>query len=165
MSDSEAEPPRLTPDQIAARVNLLRTHTGNACFACGLENPIGLHLDGFRIDGHEVTASFDARTELAGVVGMLHGGIAATALDEVLVWAGILLEDVLSVTGTLDLRYRRTLPVSGALSLRARVDDRSGTRLRLSGEIEHGDQRCVTASGVYIVSATISDLVARHDTG
>jgi acyl-coenzyme A thioesterase PaaI-like protein len=150
------------PD-VAPRVALLRAHTGNACFACGLENPIGLHIDGFAVEDREITATFDARADLAGVIGLLHGGIAATALDEGLVWAGILLEDVLSVTGTLDLRFRRPLPVEGRLRVRARVDDRTGRRLRLSGEIEAEGRAAVSASGVYLVSATIPELLANHE--
>ena len=108
---------------LAGRVAALRAHTDNGCFACGLDNPIGLHLDGFARDGSDITAAFTARPEYQGTVGSLHGGIAATALDEILVWAGILLEDVLTVTGTMELRYRRPLASAGVHRVRGRVDD------------------------------------------
>lgn len=147
---------------LADVVAALRSHTNNGCFACGLENPIGLHVDDFEKDGDEITASFAARTQYQGTVGSLHGGIAATALDEILVWAGILLEGVLTVTGTMDLRYRTTLANQGSYRLRGRVDERSGRRLRLSGEVEQNGKPAVTARGLYLVSATVEDILAGH---
>ena len=141
-------------------VTTLRNHTDDGCFACGMRNPIGLQINDFAIDGHDVTARFDARRDLQGTVGSLHGGIAATALDEILAWAGILVEGVLCVTATLDLKYRRPLANAGHYLLRGRVDDRSGRRLRLSGELEDDGRAAVTATGVYLVSEDVSALVA-----
>ena len=144
----------------AGLVAALRAHTDNGCFACGLDNPIGLHIDGFSVEDGEVTASFVGREDLRGTIGVLHGGVAATALDEILVWAGIFFEDVLAVTGTLDLRFRRPIRPSGPVCLRARVDDRSGQRLRLSGEVEVDGAVAVSASGIYLVSVTVDEIVA-----
>lgn len=143
-------------------VEALRAHTNNGCFACGLDNPIGLHVDGFKREGDEITASFAARPGYQGIVGSLHGGIAATTLDEILVWAGILLEGVLTVTGTMDLRYRTPLGNAGTYRLRGRVDERTGRRLRLSGEVELAGQPAVTARGLYLVSTTVDEILAGH---
>ena len=149
------------PISLARIVDTLRAHTGNGCFACGLANPIGLHVDGFVQQGGDVMARFPARADLQGVIGVLHGGIAATALDEILVWAGIIQEKVLTVTAKLDLRYR--LPVTnldGPVELRARVDERRGRRLNISGELDAGDGKVsVSASGLYLVSHTVADLM------
>ncbi|MDE0169517.1 MAG: PaaI family thioesterase [bacterium] len=146
---------------LARIVDRLRAHTGNGCFACGLANPIGLHVDGFVEQGGDITARFTARADLQGVIGVLHGGIAATALDEILVWAGIIQEKVLTVTAKLDLRYRRPVRnLDGTIELRARVDERRGRRLSMSGELDAGDGRvAVSASGLYLVSHTVADLM------
>lgn len=141
-------------------VSTLRNHTDDGCFACGMRNPIGLQINEFAIDGSDVTAVFNARRDLQGTNGSLHGGIAATAIDEILAWSAILLEGVLSVTGTLELRYRRPLADGGTYLLRGRVDERSGRRLRLSGGIEHDGRPAVTGSGLYLVTDDVSDLVA-----
>ncbi|TDI39317.1 MAG: PaaI family thioesterase, partial [Acidobacteria bacterium] len=77
----------------------MRRHYDDGCFACGRENPLGLHLDGFSLDDGVVSARFDPREEYRGAGISLHGGVAATALDEMLVWAGILDLKVMSVTG------------------------------------------------------------------
>lgn len=136
-------------------------HTGNECFACGLANPIGLHIDGFTEQDGDVRARFTARPELQGTIGSLHGGIAATALDEILVWAGIIQEKVLTVTARLQVRYRRPVGnLDGPIGLRARVDERRGRRLTISGELDGGDGNAsVTASGLYLVSRDVTDLV------
>ena len=60
-------------------------HT-RSCFVCGLHNPVGLKLD-FETDGRIVRTRFVARPEYAGFRDALHGGIIATILDEVMVWA------------------------------------------------------------------------------
>lgn len=149
------------PAPISRIVDRLREHTGNGCFACGLANPIGLQIDGFMQQDGDVLAGFTARPELQGIIGSLHGGIAATALDEILVWAGILQEGVLTVTARLEVRYRRPVGnLDGSIRLRARVDDRRGRRLRMSGELEPGDgAAAVTASGLYLVSHTVAELM------
>lgn len=145
---------------IAQIADRLREHTGNGCFACGLANPIGLHLDGFtRLDG-DIAARFNARPGYQGIIGTLHGGVSATALDEILVWAGIIQEEVLTVTAKLELRYRR--PVTGlgeSIGLRGRVDERRGRRLSISGELMDEDGAvAVAAAGLYLVSHTIEEL-------
>ncbi len=148
--------PATLPDVIER----IRRHYGEGCFACGRDNPIGLHLDGFTLDGTEVTAHFRPRTEYRGVPSTLHGGVAATALDEVMVWAGALVEDVMTVTGTMQLRFRRTVPVDQDVALRGWVLDRSGRRLRLASELIVDGKVAVEASGLYLVSVTVEELLA-----
>lgn len=141
-------------------VERIRRHYGDGCFACGRSNPLGLHLDGFDVADGWVSAEFTPRPDYRGAGDSLHGGIAATALDEILVWAGILLEDVLTVTGTLQLRYRKPLTVRQPLRLRARPEERSGRRLRIRGELGTPAGSAVEATGIYVVTHTIAELLA-----
>ncbi len=58
------------------------------CFVCGPKNPIGLKLEFALEDGKYVT-HFTPGPEHAGFIGITHGGIVSTVLDEVmarLVW-------------------------------------------------------------------------------
>ncbi len=146
---------------ISLIVDRLREHTGNECFACGLANPIGLHIDDFMERDGDVLARFTARPELQGTINHLHGGIAATALDEILVWAGIIQEKVLTVTARLQLRYGRPVKnLQDPIRLRARVEERRGRRLTISGELDAGDgTTSVTASGLYLVSHSVAELM------
>ena len=136
----------------------MRRHYDDGCFACGRENPLGLHLDGFSLDDGVVSARFDPREEYRGAGISLHGGVAATALDEMLVWAGILDLKVMSVTAKIDLKYRRPVDVTDPILVRARVDERRGRRLLTSGELLVEDRVCVEASGLYLVTANLEEM-------
>lgn len=148
------------PEEIARLVDAVRRHYDDGCFACGRDNPIGLHLDGFTLEDGLVSARFAPRPEYRGAGTTLHGGVAATALDEILVWAGILVERVLTVTGTMELRYRRPVEVGDQIAVSAWVDERRGRRLTLSGELAVAGDVRVQASGLYLVSATLEELFA-----
>jgi uncharacterized protein (TIGR00369 family) len=60
-------------------------HT-KSCFVCGESNPVGLRLR-FETDGVIVSAKFVPLAEHVGFKQTVHGGLAATLLDEVMVWA------------------------------------------------------------------------------
>lgn len=126
------------------------------CFGCGRNNPIGLQLDGFTVDDGEVSASFAPRELYRGFEGVLHGGVLATALDEMMSWTAILDQGVFVVTGKLDLRFRNPAPVTGVFRLVARVDERRGRRLMISGECHRPDgEVAAEASGLFLVSREV----------
>ena len=64
------------------RIRLPRT---KSCFVCGVKNPSGLQLS-FDTDGQKVYGEFVPRPEHVGFKGIVHGGVLATVLDEVMVW-------------------------------------------------------------------------------
>ena len=144
---------------IADLVDRIRRHYDDGCFACGRDNPIGLHLDDFTLDDDgEVSARFTPRKDYRGAGTTVHGGVAATALDEMLVWAGLLNEKVLTVTGKLELRYRKPLHVHEVVVATARVDEFSGRRMTASGELTVDDEMRAQASGLFLVSADLAEM-------
>ncbi len=60
-------------------------HT-HSCFVCGESNPAGLKLR-FETDGKMVQTRFVPRPEHIGFQQTVHGGLIATILDEIMVWA------------------------------------------------------------------------------
>jgi acyl-coenzyme A thioesterase PaaI-like protein len=100
------------------------------CFACGDDNPIGMHLDDIRRVGDEVHATLHPRPEYQSFPGVLHGGISATALDEVLGYSAILLADIWAATATMEVRYRAQVPYDAPLPLVAGLIDARGRRVR-----------------------------------
>jgi acyl-coenzyme A thioesterase PaaI-like protein len=89
------------------------------CFACGSGNPIGLKLE-FRFDGDDYMTSLEVRPEYQGWTGVMHGGLIATALDEVM--ARLLWEkDINAITGRLNIRYHSPVPVGDRLQIRGRI--------------------------------------------
>lgn len=133
----------------------VRRSFGDRCFACGRKNDEGLHLDDWDWQDGEATAVFLPRPAHVGAGDTLHGGLAATVLDEAMVWAGIFGERVLSVTGTLNLRFRKPLFVSDTITVVGWVEERRGRRLKLAGRLQTGDEIAAEASGLYLVSSTV----------
>lgn len=79
-----------------------------SCFVCGEANPIGLRLE-FQTDGRVVTTRFTPRAEHVGFKGVVHGGLIATLLDEVMVWACAVHERKFAVCAELDVRFLKPL--------------------------------------------------------
>jgi len=102
------------------------TRTDHACFGCGDENPIGLHLR-FAPEGDGVKASFVPRPEHQGFHDVVHGGIISAVLDEAMAWATAHV-GVWAVTGEMRVRFRQPLRIGEPTSVVARV---SGIRGRL----------------------------------
>lgn len=132
---------------------------GHGCFACGRDNPTGMHLQLVGIEDDEIVGGFTPSVDHQGSPAALHGGIAATALDEILVWAAIAFERVMSVTGNLELKFRRPVGVTEPIELRGRVVERRGRRLSLDGRLVIDGAVAVEARGLYLVSADVADIL------
>lgn len=129
------------------------------CFGCGPENPMGLHLDDFEVVDDSVVAEFTPRPEYQGFGGVLHGGVLATALDEILAWSAILLAGSPAVTAKLELRYRNPAPAIATYRLTGRVVEDRGRRLVLSGTCHVDDRLIAQAEGVFLKSTGSTDYV------
>lgn len=137
----------------------------DACFACGAGNPIGLQIGGFESTGEVVSAQFTPRAEYRGFEDVLHGGIIATALDEMLSWTAILLERVMVVTAKLELRYAKPAPVAATYRLTGALEERRGRRLLMRGECRTvPDTVVASASGLFLVVPGSDDPVLASTT-
>lgn len=90
------------------------------CFACGLENPIGLKLKFYQTAPDEVTAEFTAPEEYQGYAGILHGGVTATILDEAVGRAFMGTDPVTTnfmVTAELTIKYKQKVPIGQPLKI------------------------------------------------
>jgi acyl-coenzyme A thioesterase PaaI-like protein len=97
------------------------------CFACGRNNPIGLHLQ-FDYGDEGVTARFVPEQVHQGYPGIMHGGLVSTLLDETMAHA-VIHACGLAVTGELQVRLRgQGVPIGTPVCLRGRV---TGQRSRL----------------------------------
>ena len=106
----------------------------NHCFGCGSENALGLRLE-FREtdDGVEVTHLVPG--QFAGPPGVVHGGIQATLLDEVLCMTAYAKRNTGVVTGELTVRYLRPAPTETPLVVRGRVVEDLADSFVIAGEI------------------------------
>jgi len=120
------------------------------CFACGLDNPIGLKMAFYEDDEGRVVAKFTPRDEHQGYPGVVHGGIVTALLDEVLGRVAIAAERWM-VTGRLNIRFRRPIPVGEPLTIVGQVVSWNKRTLEAHGEIRLADgQVGAEATGTFL---------------
>lgn len=108
------------------------------CFGCGQDNDSGLRLQYRRTGEASVEARYVVPGHFMGADGVVHGGIQATLLDEVMglaVHSMLAGEDHKIVTVELNVRYRKVTPIESPLLIRASLVRTDGPNLFLSGEI------------------------------
>ncbi|HVB62540.1 MAG TPA: PaaI family thioesterase [Ktedonobacteraceae bacterium] len=105
------------------------------CFVCGQRNPFGLKLV-FRLEENSIVADFQPRAEHQGFPGIIHGGIVAAILDETLGRTSILAaRPEWTMTGRLEIRYRRSVPYGPTLRVRAALGSQRLRMIQASGVI------------------------------
>ena len=116
------------------------------------ENPLGLGLR-FTKEAPGLVARFDPKPGHRGPPGFLHGGIAATVLDETMASVGWAMDNVACVTATLELKYRKPVPLDGRPirieAWRDRVEPRKMQRVQGRLLLDDGTV-CVEASGIFV---------------
>src|SRR6266496_1066784 len=135
------------------------------CFVCGQRNPYGLHLV-FRLENNTIVADFQPREEHQGFPGVIHGGIVAAVLDEALGRTSMLAEKPeWSMTGRLEVRYRRYVPFGPLLRIRASLESERRQIVQASGKLTLADDESVTlaeAQGTFLyLSDNVIDTVLK----
>jgi len=92
----------------------------NYCFACGPDNPDGMHLE-FTLDEARKTfvCHFSLGKRYTGPPGHCHGGIIATILDDAMGKVNKLRE-VVAVTKEMTVEYVRPVPLEKPLRVEGR---------------------------------------------
>jgi uncharacterized protein (TIGR00369 family) len=121
-------------------------HT-HSCFVCGESNPAGLRLR-FETDGTIVRAKFRPTAEHIGFKGVVHGGLTATVLDEIMVWACVVNTRQFAFCAELNVRYLQPLTPGAEVSVTGElVTNRKGRIFEARGEVRN-------ASGAVLAEAT-----------
>ena len=120
------------------------------CFACGIENPIGLKLK-FYTDGEDrCTVHFHPRPEHQGYPGQVHGGLVSTLLDETM---GRVLthRNVWAMTGRLEIKFAKPVPLDQELTIVGELTRSRSRAYEARGEIQLPDGTVlVEATGMYV---------------
>ncbi|WP_025270641.1 PaaI family thioesterase [Hippea sp. KM1] len=88
------------------------------CFICGKENPIGLNIT-FKTDNERVYATIKLGSNYIGYQDRIHGGIAASILDEAMGWACSIKTKRLFFTAELKVKYKKPIPPDTSLTVEA----------------------------------------------
>lgn len=106
------------------------------CFACGPENPIGLHLR-FESFGDGVRAHVRLSPDFQGWQGIAHGGIAMSLLDEAMAHAAGHAGHR-GVTASINVRFRKPVPLGEEVELSGRVVWQRRNVLGLEASVRDG---------------------------
>ena len=85
-----------------------RNPTYNMCFACGTENPIGLHLHFFSLP-QGCLSLFTPSREHQSYDDRMHGGLIMTLMDEVMGNYLFLKGGIPAYTGKMESRFRQPI--------------------------------------------------------
>jgi len=140
------------------RITRLR-YAYDRCFGCGARNPIGLHLGRFAETDAGVEAPFTPGSDFSGFHGVVHGGVIATALDEISAWSAIVAEGVFIFTAKIEIRYRAEAKIGNAFVLTGTVTQRRGKRLLIDAEMRSGETVTAQSSGLFVVADTVDNLL------
>jgi len=114
----------LTSESLAASATM--------CFACGVDNPIGLRIS-FQMQDGKCTGVFTPDENHVGYKNTVHGGIIYSALDDVM--ANVLyLQDMKAHTAKCEIRYRKALEVGQTINLTGWIAQERRRLIVLKGE-------------------------------
>lgn len=108
------------------------------CFACGKNNPIGLHLN-FEFQGDKLMTTKILPHEYEGYKGIVHGGIVTTLLDEAMGNYIIKKYKENAVTGRIEIRYRHPTPIEQELTISAVQESQRRNIITMKAQIETAD--------------------------
>ena len=126
------------------------------CFGCGANNPMGLKLK-FTKDGETLRTEFKPDKMHQGWPGLLHGGILATLLDEIMSNVAYATGKT-CLTAEMALRQRKPININETLVITAWI-----TRRR-SKIIETAAKVCLR-DGTVVAESTAKQFIAENVAG
>jgi len=122
------------------------------CFACGPNNPDGLHLHFSRAADGSVAAEVTLASRFQGWQGIAHGGIVMMLLDEAMAHASGQAGER-GMTAAISVRFRQPVPLGVPLALSGSVKWKRGRVLGLEGSVSGPDGAVLATSEGQFVSA------------
>jgi len=120
------------------------------CFVCGRSNPVGLYMQ-FHDDGElEVVSDYTVPAHYQGYPGIVHGGVVAAMLDEVVARVSMIDDPhhfMMSVR--LQVLYRHPVPIETPLKVVGRI-------LRLRGRMGKAEGRIILPDGTVACESQMS---------
>ena len=120
---------------------------GNA--TVGLRNAIAPPLVIEHDEPGVAWAELDLGAAYEGPPGMVHGGVCALLLDQLMGETATIGYVRVAFTGTLSVTYRKPTPL-GPIRIDARVDREEGRKIYVVATVRSGDDVCVEAEGIFV---------------
>ena len=131
---------------------LKKQNSSKSCLVCGIKNDLGLKARFYQLENGKLVSIFNSKEFHQSYPGRVHGGISAAILDETIGRAiSVSDETVWGVKGSLELRYKKPVPIDCDIITVARVT--RDTRKLFEGEGEiilPNGEIAVTAKAKYV---------------
>lgn len=133
------------------------------CFGCSPTNPIGLRLV-FEESGRGISAPVKLGANYQSFYNVVHGGIVAAILDEILAQVVYRSGQVSVVTTGLRIRYGRPMEIDTEYIAYAEITRRDGTSVRAAGRIElpNGDLVAAADGSFYLLTNDVLGEIDRQ---
>jgi uncharacterized protein (TIGR00369 family) len=131
---------------------LIEPNPTNVCFGCGGGNPRGMKLTFEQDDAaRRIIGRFRLGQEYQGAFGIIHGGVIALILDEVM-GKVCRFRGVRAVTAEMNVEYLKPIWVDADLVVEGYEKEMEGRNLHLVGEIKDTSGKLLARSrGRFVV--------------
>jgi acyl-coenzyme A thioesterase PaaI-like protein len=127
---------------------IIENHFHQNCFACGLNDGMGLGLKFYRHEDGAVFGNFFADPKYEGYSSIIHGGIIATLLDSAMTHC-LLMKGIPALTGRLSVKYSTPIQTGTVVKLEARIVDQFHEMFILEGKAWVDGKRVASAKAKY----------------
>jgi uncharacterized protein (TIGR00369 family) len=129
------------------------------CFVCGRHNPAGLYMQFYDNGENEVRSDYTVPARYQSYPGIVHGGILASMLDEVIGRVAMIGDHHhFMVSVRLQVLYRHPVPVEIPLKITGRIMRLSGRLGKAQGEIILPDGRVACEAAITLADVPRSIL-------
>ncbi len=132
--------------------------TGYNCFCCAPHNPAGMKMEFFE-DGDEVISTLEPGKNYESWMGVIHGGIQCTAMDEIGMWCVNLKMQTAGVTRNLNAKYIKSVSSLKPFVVHAKIREVNRMFVFVDAWITQDGQKCTEADIKYYVVS--KDIAAR----
>lgn len=133
-------------------MNEQKQANGRDCFVCGVENPVGLHLKFYETAPGQVMVDFIPPEHFQGYPGILHGGIAASILDETAGRAHMGISSPrFMFTARIEVKYRKNIPVGKPLKAIGKAGKDRGRIVESWSGIYNNENELLAEANVLLV--------------
>ena len=151
-AEIESVTKRLTASQVDGAFGVKVNHEGHYWYwgnaAMGLGNAVAPPMSVARVGAGHYRGQATCGAAYEGAPGLLHGGIAALLLDQVMSEAACD-DHRRAVTASLQLDFKRPTPL-GELAVEARTVREEGRKVTIAASLRHGDGVSIEAEGLFI---------------
>lgn len=123
-----------------------KQNNGRLCIVCGKNNPNGIKADFYELENNIVATKLKIPENLQSYPGRAHGGIISAILDEVIGRAIQIDSNRWGVTGELNVRFVKPVPLDTTLIAYGKITFDKGRIFKGTGIIED-EQGNVLAKG------------------